>query len=257
MKRWILATMMLIFFFLAVGCEKDEVVAPEAGDDVKQSEELAEADAASEDKTDGKADVEGEGDSSAEKEAGTENTVDSNEEGAVAQKETKEIAKPTESKVATPSQTKPSTASTQQEPSKQSADEVKQQEPPAQPKTASEPTQPVPEPTEPKQTVTITINAPEVKGTIVPVTTVEMQNGDTVLSVTQRIVKARGFQISVTGSGATAYVQGIDNLYEFDHGPLSGWEIFVDGKALDRSAGVYGVQPGQAIIWRYTKDYTK
>jgi hypothetical protein len=249
--------MVLIFFFLVIGCEKDEVVAPKAGDDIKQSEKLAEEDAVSEDKTDEMADVDGEEESSAEKEAVSENTVDSNKEAAVAQKETKEIAKPADSKVATPSQTKPSTASSQQEPSKLSVDEAKQQESPAQPKPAPEPAQPAPEPTRPKQTVTITITAPEVKGTIVPVTTVEMHDGDTVLSVTQRTVKERGIQISVTGSGATAYVQGIDNLYEFDHGPLSGWEIFVDGKALDRSAGVYGVQPGQAIMLRYTKDYTK
>ncbi|MDQ0972364.1 cytoskeletal protein RodZ [Neobacillus niacini] len=248
MKRWILAAMMLIFFFLAVGCEKDEVVAPEVNDDVKQSEELAGAD--------DEVNVEGDG-KSVEEQAGSKIKVDLNEERAVAQKETKEIVQPEESKVATPSQTKPSGANAQAEPPKQPANEVKQQEPPAQPKPAPEPAQAAPEPTKPVQTVTITITAPEVKGTIVPVTTVEMQDGDTVLSVTQRIVKARGIQIDVTGSGATAYIQGIDNIYEFDHGPLSGWEVFVDGKAIDTSAGVYGVQPGQAIMWRYTKDYTK
>lgn len=112
-------------------------------------------------------------------------------------------------------------------------------------------------PTEPKQTVTITIVAPDVKGTILSATKVEWKPGDTVLDVTTRITKQKNIQIDVTGSNSLAYVQGIANIYEMDHGPFSGWEVSVDGKSLDRSAGVYPVNEGQQITWSYTTNYTE
>lgn len=263
MKR-LMVSLMVLFFFLLIGCEKDEVVAPEVKDEVKQTEEL---DAATEDKTS----VAAEDQESTEKKDGSENSEDSTTTKVEAPKTSQSVDTKSdqttqrESTKTAPinkeTQTKPSTSSTTKETSTQSkieetpVESKPKQEEPAEPKPTAEPTKPAAEPTTPKQTVTITITAPDVKGTILPVTTVEMAAGDTVLAITQKIVKARGIQISVRGSNSTAYVEGIDNLYEFDHGPLSGWEAFVDGQTLDRSAGAYGVQPGQAIMWRYTKNY--
>ncbi|WP_163971600.1 DUF4430 domain-containing protein [Oceanobacillus halotolerans] len=112
------------------------------------------------------------------------------------------------------------------------------------------------ESSQPKKTVTISITTPgDVKGTILPSTQVAMKDGDTVLDVTQKIAKEKGIQLSVRGSNATAYMEGIDNLYEFDEGPLSGWLIRVDGVLIDRSTGDYPVEPGQSIQWIYTKNY--
>ena len=277
MKRWMKAPLMLIFFFLLlVGCEKDQVVAPDVKEEVKQAEEqLVEADVATEDKTTETEAGENKG-TSVEKQDGSENT-NGEEQGAKPTKEQKSTSqepsqqkstqsekspqqkttktdKPTETvtKQAPPKQ---STSNGQKETSEQPKEEVKVVAPSAKEKPPTEPAKPQAEPEKPKQTVTISIVAPDVKGTILPVTTVEMATGDTVLSITQKIVKERGIQISVTGSKATAYVQGIDNLYEFDHGPLSGWEAYVNGKSLDKSAGIYEVQAGQAIKWSYTKNY--
>ena len=277
MKRWMKASVMLIlFFFLLIGCEKDQVAAPEAKEDVNQSEEqLVEADVAAEDETIEIEASEDEGES-VEKLDGSENTSgeeqdakptqeqkstsheptqqESTQSETSPQQKTTKTAKSTEP-VTKQAQPKQSASNGQKETSEQPKEEGKVATPPAKEKPSTEPTKPQAEPEKPKQTVTITIVAPDVKGTILPVTTVEMVQGDTVLSITQKIAKERGIQISVTGSRATAYVQGIDNLYEFDHGPLSGWEAFVNGKALDKSAGIYGVQAGQAIEWRYTKNY--
>ncbi|MRG85769.1 DUF4430 domain-containing protein [Salinibacillus xinjiangensis] len=105
------------------------------------------------------------------------------------------------------------------------------------------------------QQVTISIETGAVKGTILSPTKVKINDGDTVLDVTQRIVKEKSIQISVRGSDATAYVEGIDNLYEFDEGPLSGWTVQVDGKSIDKSAGVFSIKPNQTITWRYTTNY--
>ena len=38
-------------------------------------------------------------------------------------------------------------------------------------------------------------------------------------------LKEKGIPISVRGSGANAYVEGIANQFEFDHGPQSGWKV--------------------------------
>jgi hypothetical protein len=269
MKRLKIVALMLMLFFLVIGCEKDEVVAPEGKDDVQQPVEVVAEDEATE--------VEAAETVDPAKEA--ESTEASNEEGQVAppseqvntkkepssqpennknnqstQQVTTKTAQNTKNDKPKESVEKPkettSTSTTEKTSSEKPKEEVKEEAPPAPAKPST-----APEPTKPKEMVTITIVAPGIKDTILPSTSVEFKEGDTVLSVTQRIVRARGIQISVTGANATAYVQGIDNLYEFDHGPLSGWEAFVNGQGLDRSAGVYSVQPGQAIMWRYTQNY--
>ncbi|WP_017186472.1 DUF4430 domain-containing protein [Alkalibacillus haloalkaliphilus] len=108
---------------------------------------------------------------------------------------------------------------------------------------------------ESESTVTVSITTGDVKGTILPKTEVALEDGDTALDVTQRIVDKKEIDMSVRGSGATAYVEGIDGLYEFDEGPLSGWHIRVDDVMIDRSSGIYSVHEGQSVDWSYTVNY--
>lgn len=111
------------------------------------------------------------------------------------------------------------------------------------------------EPTVPKDTVTISIETGNVQGTILSATKVALEDGDTILDVTNRIVKEKGIQISVRGSGSSAYVEGINNLYEMDEGPLSGWIVEVDGAPIDRSVGAIKIQANQSIKWIFTENY--
>lgn len=111
--------------------------------------------------------------------------------------------------------------------------------------------------TPPKQSVTISVNTGDVKGTVLSKTSVSIDKGDTVLDATQRILKKKGIQISVRGSKGSAYIEGIDNLYEFDNGPLSGWQVLVNGTLIDRGAGALTVKNDESINWHYTTDYTK
>ncbi|GAA0470674.1 DUF4430 domain-containing protein [Alkalibacillus silvisoli] len=108
---------------------------------------------------------------------------------------------------------------------------------------------------ESESTVTVSITTGDVKGTILPETEVALEDGDTALDVTQRIAQKKQIDMSVRGSGATAYVEGIDGLYEFDEGPLSGWHIRVDDVMIDRSSGIYSVHEGQSVDWSYTVNY--
>ncbi|MGM0843714.1 MAG: DUF4430 domain-containing protein [Bacillota bacterium] len=279
MKRLIFATLMLLWLLLA-GCAKDEVGAPGDNASEPQSEELAEKD-------DSNASIDEKEDTETEKEASTgdkqteekasqkevssqssqENSATTNtpdqpkQTEQTAEKEQAESS-PSESSQAKKSQGETASSSRPKEEEEKPVKQEEKSSPPKQEEKTSPPKQEPPkqdppkEPEKPKQTVTITIAAPDVKGTIVPVTTVEISEGDTVLSVTQKITKAKGIQLSVRGSNSTAYVEGIDNLFEMDHGPLSGWEVYVDGKQLDKSTGIYEVEPGQAIKWHYTKNYT-
>ncbi|MBZ5751092.1 DUF4430 domain-containing protein [Metabacillus rhizolycopersici] len=122
-----------------------------------------------------------------------------------------------------------------------------------QPATVKEQTpSPQPKKEETKQTVTVSIVG---EGTILSSTKVEISEGNTILDATLNILKQKGIPISVRGSGSGAYVEGINNLYEFDRGPQSGWEAKRNGAKIDRSAGAIKVGNGDTIQWIYTTDY--
>ncbi|RHW42576.1 DUF4430 domain-containing protein [Neobacillus notoginsengisoli] len=123
---------------------------------------------------------------------------------------------------------------------------------PSQPaaKPAPKPvSKPSPKP-ESAATATISIKGPKDVGTILGATAVEVKEGDTVLNV---LLRATGKKIHVEhrGSGATAYVEGIDNYYEFDYGAKSGWTCKKNGTTIDRSAGLVKVAKGDRIEWIY------
>lgn len=52
----------------------------------------------------------------------------------------------------------------------------------------------------------------------------------------------------------SAYIEGIGNLYEFDCGPLSGWQYRVNGWFPNYGCSRYQVQSGDVIEWVYTCD---
>lgn len=86
-----------------------------------------------------------------------------------------------------------------------------------------------------------------------PATEMEFMEGDTVLEALIRITRDKKIQMDYRGGrGATAYVEGIDNVYEFDRGQGSGWMYRVNGVFPDRSAGVIPLLPGDHVEWLYT-----
>lgn len=125
---------------------------------------------------------------------------------------------------------------------------------PSQPKQ-SEPSPPAkPKEPVPQETVGITITKRSAGGNVLS-TDIPYQEGDTALDVSLRAMQNAGLSYSLIGSGASAYMEGIDGLFEFDEGPLSGWKISVNGSDIDRSAGVYPVNPNDQVVWYYTTNY--
>jgi hypothetical protein len=117
---------------------------------------------------------------------------------------------------------------------------------------------PVPAETpQPANIVTISIIADEETGTVLEPTAVELKKDDTVLEVLKRITRKNKIQMEYKGLKAAAYIEGIDNVYEFDHGAKSGWMYRVNGEFPNKSAGAYALKEGDVIEWLYTIDLGK
>ncbi|GGN60871.1 DUF4430 domain-containing protein [Oceanobacillus indicireducens] len=108
----------------------------------------------------------------------------------------------------------------------------------------------------PKTTAFVSVESPgDLNGPNLAPTEVEITDGETALAATLRALNSKGISVDYTGSGATAYVKSIGGLGEFDAGPLSGWNVFVEGIMIPRSADAYEIFDGYKVHWRYTKNY--
>jgi hypothetical protein len=106
-------------------------------------------------------------------------------------------------------------------------------------------------------TITITIIGPEQYGAILPETSIEITEGETVLDVLDRVAKSQQIVIDYSGKGAFAYVEGINHVYEFDYGPKSGWTVMINDSVLEKSSGITQVNDGDYIEWLYTDEYVE
>lgn len=95
-------------------------------------------------------------------------------------------------------------------------------------------------------------------GVILPPTKYVLRPGDTVFDILDRAVRYNKIQMEYQGadknSYGSVYVQGINYLYEFSCGPLSGWMYRVDGEFPSYGCSKYALQNGQVIEWVYTCD---
>ncbi len=72
------------------------------------------------------------------------------------------------------------------------------------------------------------------------------------------ITAARQYRIQIEDSSQTlsdhtsAYISGINYLYHFDYGDLSGWMYSVNGDFADVGCGEYTLSDGDVIMWQYT-----
>lgn len=91
-------------------------------------------------------------------------------------------------------------------------------------------------------------------GVILPKTTVDYSEGETVFDVLQRVCEAADIQIeySWTPMYDSYYIEGINHLYEFDGGPQSGWMYKVDGGFPNYGCSAYTLKDGEDIVWCYT-----
>ena len=82
----------------------------------------------------------------------------------------------------------------------------------------------------------------------------EFTDGETVFDVLKRACTNYGIQIeySWTPMYNSYYVEGINNLYEFDCGEQSGWMYAVNGWYPNYGCSAYTLADGDVIGWAYT-----
>ncbi|MCM1114465.1 MAG: DUF4430 domain-containing protein [Clostridium sp.] len=96
-------------------------------------------------------------------------------------------------------------------------------------------------------------------GIILSSSTVEFSDGESVYDVLQRVCKDNKIQMEASWTGIynSAYIEGINNLYEFDCGSASGWKYSVNGWYPNYGCSKYLLKQGDVVAWRYTCDYGK
>lgn len=91
-------------------------------------------------------------------------------------------------------------------------------------------------------------------GCILAETELDFEEGDTVFDLLCDIRDTYKLHMEYSGAGSTAYIEGINNLYEFDGGRWSGWMYSVNDEYPNVGCGQYELQDGDVIAWNYTCD---
>ena len=93
-------------------------------------------------------------------------------------------------------------------------------------------------------------------GVIFATTTVIAYEGESVFNVLQREMRRAGIHMTFRNTPIynSAYIEAINNLYEFDVGELSGWMYKVNGWFPNYGCSRYLLQPGDVIELHYTCD---
>lgn len=90
-------------------------------------------------------------------------------------------------------------------------------------------------------------------GIILDSTQYGMDKGDTVFDLLKKAVRDNDIQMEYKG-GKSIYVEGIDYIYEFDYGELSGWMYKVNGVFPGVGCGNFEVKDGDEVEFLYTCD---
>lgn len=93
-------------------------------------------------------------------------------------------------------------------------------------------------------------------GVILAPTEVTFYGGESVFNVLQRVCKQNKIHMEFMNTPMynSAYIEGINNLYEFDCGELSGWMYSVNDWFPNYGCSRYQLSDGDVICWKYTCD---
>lgn len=94
-------------------------------------------------------------------------------------------------------------------------------------------------------------------GCILSAKTVEFTPGESVFDVLQRVARQYGIPLeySYTAIYGSSYIEGINNLYEFDCGEASGWIYLVNGSYPGYGSSQYVLNDKDVIKWVYTCNF--
>lgn len=105
--------------------------------------------------------------------------------------------------------------------------------------------------------ITFAIYGPSGDSVIFPATKIGIEAGESVLDVSLKVLKQYKIQFEASGVGSATYIKGIDDLYQFDEGPQSGWLFKVNDTFPEEGSGAYEVKSGDTVQWVYTVNLGK
>ncbi|RHS95849.1 DUF4430 domain-containing protein [Erysipelatoclostridium sp. AM42-17] len=76
---------------------------------------------------------------------------------------------------------------------------------------------------------------------------VNVEKGTSVYDVLTKVASQNGLGVY----GSKIYVKGIGDLFEKQHGNMSGWMYSVNGVFPNKSCGYYSLENNDKIVWRY------
>lgn len=101
-------------------------------------------------------------------------------------------------------------------------------------------------------TIKIKVSGVGGKSVIVPEMSVQLEGEYSVFQASVDAFKKAKVQYDYSGVGSKVYVKAIDNLYQYEKGPQSGWLYRVNGEVPGEGPGMYIVKQGDVIEWVYT-----
>ncbi len=96
-------------------------------------------------------------------------------------------------------------------------------------------------------------------GVILKETAVTFAEGDTVYDVLMRTCRSNKINFDNKGNSSygSRYIEGVNNLYEFDCGPMSGWLYSVNDEFPSYGCSLYKLKNGDKILLQYSCDLGK
>lgn len=93
-------------------------------------------------------------------------------------------------------------------------------------------------------------------GQILPAMVYSFDPGESVLDLVQRVLRDEEIHFDILHNPVykSAYIRGINNIYEFDVGPLSGWLYRVNGDFPSYGLSAYFLEAGDEVELVYTCD---
>lgn len=94
-------------------------------------------------------------------------------------------------------------------------------------------------------------------GVVLENTEFEIEEGETAYDILIEAARLYNIQIENTGAEGMVYIAGINYLYEFDFGDVSGWMYFVNDESPSVGCDEYVLEDGDSIEWLYTCELGK
>ena len=95
-------------------------------------------------------------------------------------------------------------------------------------------------------------------GIILPKTQYVLEQGDSVFDLLLRATRSKEIQLDFTGNPDNAsgvvYIKGINHIYEYSCGPLSGWLFKINGEFSSKESSGHFLSDNDYVEWVYTCD---